>query len=236
MQFVEPRIMQFVTPAARRPSYLIALFILFAASAIQAAEPTNYQLLKTGWLIQSSASLDASGEKISTAGLDTAGWYPTTVPTTVLSALVKNGVYRDPYFGKNLETISYEPFRFAWWYRKEFVLDRAAKADSVRLIFDGINFSANVFLNGKQIKSADEIFGAFKRFDVDITPLIRKTKNVLAVQVFPPKPGDYTIGYVDWNPTPPDRNMGLWREMKFEPVDQSRLKILLFKPNWICNL
>ncbi|MCI0611822.1 glycoside hydrolase family 2 [bacterium] len=214
MQFVTPGIVQFVAPAARRRSYLIALFIIFAASAIQAAESNNYQLLKEGWLIQSSASVDASGETISSLGFDSTGWYPTSVPTTVLSALVKNGVYRDPYFGKNLETISYEPFRSAWWYRKEFVLDRGAAANSVRLIFDGINFSANAFLNGKQIKSADEVYGSFKRFDVDITPLIRKTKNVLAVQVFPPKPGDYTIGYVDWNPTPPDRNMGLWREVK----------------------
>jgi exo-1,4-beta-D-glucosaminidase len=193
---------------------LILIASCFCFFDIQAATTDNYQLLKTGWYIQSSTEVDATGEKISAVGFDTAGWYPTSVPTTVLSALVKNGVYRDPYFGKNLESISFEPFRSAWWYRKEFVLDRGVRSDNVRLIFDGINFSANVFLNGKQIKSADEIYGAFKRFDVDITPLIRKTKNVLAVQVFPPKPGDYTIGYVDWNPTPPDRNMGLWREVK----------------------
>ena len=82
------------------------------------------------------------------------------------------------------------------------------------MIFDGINYSANVFLNGKKIESADEVSGAFKRFDIDITSLVRRKGNVLSVQVFPPKPGDLTIGFVDWNPVPPDRNMGLFREVK----------------------
>lgn len=221
--------MEFVTPAARRLGSLAILLIIYT-STLHAEAATNYQLLKTGWLIQSSATFDATGEKISAVGFDTTGWYPTSVPTTVLSALVKNGVYRDPYFGKNLETISYEPFRSAWWYRKEFVLDRGARSENVRLVFDGINFSANVFLNGKQIKSADEIYGAFKRFDVDVTPLIRKTKNVLAVQVFPPKPGDYTIGYVDWNPTPPDRNMGLWREVKLRTGGPVTIENIFIQP------
>ena len=38
--------------------------------------------------------------------------------------------------------------------------------------------------------------------------------NVLAVEVFPPRPGDPTIGFVDWNPAPPDKNMGIWREVR----------------------
>jgi exo-1,4-beta-D-glucosaminidase len=120
-----------------------------------------------------------------------------------MSALVKNGVYRDPYFGKNLETISTQPFLMPWWYRTTFDLDSGTqRSDDVRLIFDGINYSANIFLNGTKVASADSTFGAFRRFDVDVTKVIHPKGNVLVVQVYPPKPGDFTIGFVDWNRKP----------------------------------
>ncbi len=188
--------------------FLVVLVISF--SDTQAAE----QLLKAGWSIRSSSEVSAKPEELSKPVFDTSGWCATTVPNTVLAALVRCGVYRDPYFGKNLTTISYEPFQVSWWYRNKFDLDPATRLENVRLIFDGINYSANIFLNGKKIASADEASGAFKRFDFDITSVVRRKGNVLSVQVFPPKPGDLTIGFVDWNPVPPDRNMGLFREVK----------------------
>ena len=188
--------------------FLVVLVISF--SDTQAAE----QLLKAGWSIRSSSEVSAKPEELSKPVFDTSGWCATTVPNTVLAALVRCGVYRDPYFGKNLTTISYEPFQVSWWYRNKFDLDPATRLENVRLIFDGINYSANIFLNGKKIASADEVSGAFKRFDFDITSVVRRKGNVLSVQVFPPKPGDLTIGFVDWNPVPPDRNMGLFREVK----------------------
>ena len=198
-----------VPPAIRLLLILTTLMLPF--TPLEA----NTQLLKSNWSIQSSAEVLDSGIKISTSTFDTRGWYSTEVPATVLAALVKNNVYRDIYFGKNLETISPEPFQTSWWYRKEFDLNPGiARTDTVRLIFDGINYSANVFVNGKQIAFTEDVTGSFRRFDFDISRLVRKKRNVLAVEVFPPKPGDFTIGFVDWNPTPPDRNMGIWREVK----------------------
>ncbi|HSE39691.1 MAG TPA: glycoside hydrolase family 2 TIM barrel-domain containing protein [Acidobacteriota bacterium] len=191
-------------------TWLFLIAILVVISNIYALE----QSLTNGWFIQSSSNVSDDGEKISKAGYDTAGWCRTTVPHTVLAALVRCGVYRDPYFGRNLETISYEPFQVSWWYRTEFNIEPTARTESVRLIFEGINYSANIFLNGSKVGSADEIAGAFKRFDVDVTKNVRRRGNVLTVQVFPPKPGDFTVGFVDWNPPPPDRNMGLFREVK----------------------
>lgn len=222
--------------------FLVVLFISFSElEAATSAKPDNgIQLLKSGWTLRSSADVSSTGEKISTAGFDQTGGYPTTVPSTVLAGLVKNGVYRDVYFGRNLESISYEPFRVSWWYRNEFNLEEpgSSRAESVRLIFDGINYSANIFLNGTQVATADSVSGAFRRFDLDISRLVRKRGNVLAVQVFPPKPGDFTIGFVDWNPVPPDRNMGLWREVKLRtggpvtienPFVQTKLDLESFK-------
>lgn len=210
--------------------HLTALFLF--AFCISSA--TSDQVLKEGWLIQSSASVTESGEQISSTLFKHTGWYSTTVPSTVLAALVRNDVYRDLYYGRNLETVSPEPFKSSWWYRREFDLDASLRAERVHLIFDGINYSANIFVNGTKVASADNVLGSFRRFSVDISRLARKKKNVLAVEVFPPKPGDFTIGFVDWNPLPPDRNMGLWREVKLratgpvtleDPFVQSKLDL-----------
>lgn len=167
--------------------------------------------LTEDWLIQSSAVCKETGETVSTPVFNPEGWYGTRVPSTVLAALVNNGVYKDIYFGRNLEKIPQDQFAVSWWYRKEFTLNGGSSFASARLVLDGINYSANIWLNGRKIAAKEDIQGAFRRFDLDVTEFLHVGRNVLAVEVFPPKPGDFTIGFVDWNPTPPDKNMGLWR-------------------------
>lgn len=222
-----------------KKSFLLILILgLFGFKSYASNSSNDATLLKTGWRIQSSADVTEPGEKISIAGYDTSRWYSATVPSTVLGALVKAGVYRDPYFGRNLESIARDPFLVPWWYRKEFDLNAAARADNVALSLDGINYSANLFVNGTKVASADKIDGAYRRFHVDITKLVRKKGNVLAIEVFPPKPGNYTIGFVDWNPKPPDRNMGVFREVRVRssglvsienPFVQTKLDLQSFK-------
>ena len=128
-----------------------------------------------------------------------------TVPNTVVGALVENGTYPDPYFGMNLRKIpgtSYpigerftllpmpadSPFKPAWWYRKEFELPAALVGpDAVWLHFDGINYRANIWVNGTRIAGADEVAGAFRRYEFDVTRLARPGEpNVVAVEVFGP--------------------------------------------------
>ncbi|HUE35890.1 MAG TPA: glycoside hydrolase family 2 TIM barrel-domain containing protein, partial [Candidatus Acidoferrum sp.] len=76
------------------------------------------------------------------------------------------------------------------------------------------NYRANVWLNGNLIASTNDIFGAFRIFKLDVSGLLRHGRNVLALEIFPPQPGDFTMGFVDWNPQPADREMGLWRPAK----------------------
>jgi exo-1,4-beta-D-glucosaminidase len=211
-------------------NFLYILLIVFTAlgflSCQKASEISPHEiLLDEGWQIRSSAALSTGGDVLSKAGLDIEGWYPTAVPSTVLAVLVKNGVYKDPFFGKNLELIPTEQFQKAWWYRKEFTMGEQTKHTNARLILEGINYSANIWLNGKKIASTDQIHGAFRMFDIDITSAIFQGTNALAVEVLPPKPGNFTIGFVDWNPKPPDENMGIWREVKLRltgPVSLNR--------------
>ena len=178
-----------------------------------AAQPQVIEL-GGGWQVQAAAVVKEPGEAIAGPGFDAAGWYPASLPATVMAVLMANGVYKDIFFAKNLETIPEEPFKGPWWYRQEFDLPKEAPFATARLIFEGINYRANIFLNGEKIAAADQTFGAFRVFDLNVSELAMTGRNYLAVEVLPPQPGEPTIGFVDWNPKPPDRNMGIFRPVK----------------------
>lgn len=201
---------------------ILFAFLIFAVCRKGGADVQHETTLKDGWYIGSAEEVGKTGDIISRPDFDVKGWYSADVPSTVLAALIKNDVYQNPFFGKNLEDIPTGQFKHAWWYRKEFKLPYSAV--NVRLIFEGINYRANVWLNGHQIASSDSLFGSFRIFDLDITTLIDRKSNILAVEIFPPQPGDPTIGFVDWNPQPPDANMGIWREVKLRTTGSVSLE------------
>jgi exo-1,4-beta-D-glucosaminidase len=210
---------------------LIAFLTLTFAPLLHSAShsDTTKQWLKEGWKIQSSAKINASGEQIASQGFDAGSWYPATIPSTVLAALVENKVYPDPYFDKNLRSIpgtSYSigqnfsnvpmpddsPFRVSWWYRTEFNLPKNLRGKEIRLGFDGINFRANVWLNGKLIADSKKVVGAWRLFEFNVTENVKLGEtNVLALEVSAPTPHDLAITFVDWNPLPADKDMGIWR-------------------------
>lgn len=217
---------------------LISMFSLMLAcgmtnTLVAETPPDTGQklLLRDGWRIQSSTAVAAKAEVLSQPGFKAQGWYPTSVPGTVVAALVANKLYPDPYFGMNLRSIpgtSYEigknfsnlpmppdsPFGVPWWYRTEFPIPAAMRGKYLWLHLDGINYRANIWLNGRPVASADAVAGAFRIYEFDITREARAGEtNCLAVEVFPPAPDDLAITWVDWNPAPPDKNMGLWREV-----------------------
>ncbi len=193
------------------------------------AEDIFRRSLHEGWRIQSSTEVAADGAAISASGFDASRWHPASVPTTVVGALVDAKVYPDPYYGDNilkLPATGYKPgvnlslhplpegspFRAGWWYRTEFQVPAPSPAEVFWLRFDGINYRANIWLNGHEVARAADVEGAFRRYEFDVTPFVRVgAANALAVEVFAPKPDDLAITWVDWNPTPPDKDMGLWQ-------------------------
>ena len=210
----------------------IVLFAVTWLSLASGSSPSSDRLLlSTGWTLRSSAALGVGGDVISRPGFDTAGWHRIRVPNTVVGALVENGVYDDPYFGMNLRQVpgtTYpigknfaldsmpegSPFRHSWWYRREFTVPARVEGRSVRLHFDGINFRANIWVNGRRIAESSQVAGAYRRYAFDVTPLLRTGEtNALAVEVFAPGPRDLAFTWVDWNPMPADKDMGLWGEV-----------------------
>jgi exo-1,4-beta-D-glucosaminidase len=187
--------------------------------------------LAEGWTLQSSSKIEATGEAISKPNFEPRNWYQVTVPTTVVAALVKNKTLPDPFFGMNLRQfpgVTYpiganfsnipmqpdSPYAASWWYRKTFTLPAPDKGKTIWLNFRGINYRANIWLNGKQIAKSDDVAGAWRTYEFNITDAAKPgAENVLAVQTFAPTETDLAITFVDWNPAPPDKNMGLWREV-----------------------
>ena len=184
-----------------------------AVSGVAQAADENWVELTDGWHIQAAAKIPEAGANLSTGG-NFAGWQAATVPTTVLSALVQDGTFTNIYLGTNLAAIPTAPFTNAWWFGREFTASAGQAAGSADLVFEGINYRANVWLNGRCVATTNDAAGAFRIFKFNVGGLVRAGRNVLAVEIFPPRPGDFSMGFVDWNPRPPDRNMGLFRPVK----------------------
>ncbi len=190
-------------------TYLLLTFLI-GFIAISYPQKTNKTQLKN-WKIQNSTLTGTDGKAISANDHNDKTWINTNVPSTIFNALVQNGTYKEIYKGKNLEKISNEPFKTSWWYRTSFDIKNL---DQIYLLeFEGINYSANIWLNGKQIASKLKVINPFRQFKYQINKYILKGENTLAIEIFPPKSGDFTIGFVDWNPAPPDDNMGIYRNV-----------------------
>src|SRR5580704_16254780 len=186
-----------------------------------------------GWSMQDIAKVAEAGAVVSTGAFRPQNWYAATVPGTVLTTLVNNGVYPDPVYGENMRAIPESLNKTSYWYRTTFPIAAAYKGRHIWLHFGGVNYSAQIWINGKQ---AGEMRGAFIRGDFDISELVAPGKpTTLAVLVAPqPHPGVphehtvalgvgqnggetaidgptflSTIGW-DWLPAIRDRDTGIW--------------------------
>lgn len=242
------------------------LFFSLAAELFSCAAKENKEVtrlsLSGDWLIKSSKVVKEGGELISTSKFTPEAWYPAHVPTTVLNALIKEGIYPDPWIGLNnykipdasddfnrkydLAKYSYidgvsNPWKDPYWFRKEFNLPVSSTGKKLWLNFDGINYRADVWLNGHKIAGQQEMEGMFIRYRYDITQYAYIAQiNCLAVKIYQvdhpglPSPGvqfevfgknrghatdlfkDETLkfsGGWDCAPVIRDRNMGIYQDV-----------------------
>jgi exo-1,4-beta-D-glucosaminidase len=177
--------------------------------------------LKDGWYVESSAKVNATGDIISKGNYDASKWYKASVPSTVMAALIANGEYSDVFMGDNISKVDTSRFRTSWWYRTSFMVVNAEK--TTELFFEGINYRANIWLNGSKIASSDTLFGGFRIFKINVSEFTVAGENFLALEVFHPRKDEPSIGFVDWAPMSPDRLMGLWRPVKVKTSGETSL-------------
>ncbi len=169
------------------------------------------------WEIQTTSKAQQSGAYVSSAGFSTTGWYPVSGRATVMAGLLENGTYQDVFHGDNLRAVaepdsSGELFVIPWWYRTEFTFAQGAPGTRTLLRINGMIASAGVWLNGHLVADHAAVGGAYPVHEFDVTRWVHAGVNILALQVQPGDPRtSLSIGWVDWNPTPPDNNMGPWR-------------------------
>jgi exo-1,4-beta-D-glucosaminidase len=193
------------------------------------------------WLVQSSSLVGDDGQLLSQGAIDASRWYTARLPATVLAVLVAHGVYPDPFVGMNFLKLPGQgpahqnfsnhampddsPFRVPWWFRTEVEhVTSASDVPHTWLELDGLNYRANLFVNGKLVRDLTELVGAYRAFDVLLDDYLQPGRNRIALQVFPPNTDDLAITWVDWNPSPPDKNLGLWRGARLRSTGPVRLQ------------
>ncbi|MGH9435350.1 MAG: glycosyl hydrolase 2 galactose-binding domain-containing protein [Terriglobia bacterium] len=140
-------------PATRRDflkASASSVFVMLAPQSDSPAPSLHQTELRTQWKITSARNVSASDAEVSKPSFDTSSWVAIRrTPTTVLQALEDAGVYKDLYFGMNLtQKTPPDLWKQDWWYRTTF---DAPPAEVHSLIFNGINYRADVWLNGRLI-------------------------------------------------------------------------------------
>ncbi len=202
----------------------------------------NEFILASGWEMAEADLVTTSEKSLFSPDFNTSEWFNATVPGTVLTTLVDQGVYPDPYFGLNNLSIPDSLCRKDWWYRLPVKLPENCSGKTIWLLFNGINYKADIWLNGKLL---GRIAGAFQRGEFDATQLMNlQGKNILAVHIYPPHnpgipqeespsagqgpnggqlcldgPTFISSEGWDWVPGIRDRNIGIWQDVRIRLTD-----------------
>lgn len=197
-----------------------------------------------GWRLCRADGMKDGGERISRPGYSAAeGWIDATVPATVLTSYVNIEAVDDPNIADNLFNLSDSYFYSDFWYRRDFRLPHDMRRRRVVLNLDGVNWKADVWLNGRCV---DRVEGAFRRGQVDITQWLKTGDddvNTLAILIHKnDHPGtvkeknrintDFNGGILgtdnptfhastgwDWISTVRGRNIGLWNDVYLTATD-----------------
>ncbi len=227
----------------RRRIFIILICFISAALSLHAR---NAYELNSGWKCIQIAKVTSTGERISDPSYKLSGWLPATVPGTVLTTLFNNKLVPDPFWGMNNKKIPdiYDTGRdyYTYWFVKDFKEKVNSKDELVWLIFRGVNYGCDIYLNGHKL-NAETHFGMFLRQTYNITAFLASDgNNRLAVIVYPPDPvgnpnggqgGDGTIarnvshqypaGW-DWIQPVHDRNTGIWDKVLVKKTNLINLK------------
>ena len=173
-------------------------------------------LLTLAAAVSCDRDIDQPGDRYQLSGAWTlsregaAERYEAKVPSTVAGVLSEAGYFGDDLLeGRNYEKVDKSIFDDVWTYTTTLE-GKPARGNHAELIFDGLNYYADIFLNGKQLASSDTTAGMFIRRAYDVTELL-KAKNKLEVKLRRAQSGDLNHGFVDWNPRPLDESMGIVR-------------------------
>ncbi|AHI01904.1 carbohydrate-binding protein [Kutzneria viridogrisea] len=214
------------SPTHRRAPWLVAALglSLVVPAGVSSAAPAyrdvtgpsapGQVVTVPGWRLQSSAKAGQGGAALSTPGYDDGSWTAVPARSTVLGGLVSAGKYPDLDYSTNLrDKVDKADFTVPWWYRQTFTANPADGAHTFLRLTNGIIGGSEIWLNGSKVGTTDN--GAYPAHEFDVTGLLRKGGNALAIKASPADPKkQLSISWVDWSPAAPDNNMGIWRDVQ----------------------
>jgi len=194
--------------------------LTFVASLSSNAEKSSSYKVTTiseNWKMQASEKLGKLDESlISKTNFNTKTWYDAVVPGTVLGSLALKHVIEDPTFGINMKNMDTVQFQKPWWFRTTFKLDGTDLSKNISLHFNGINYRADLWINGKKVVGKDAFAGTYRMFTFNVNAYVQPGENSMALKLSQYAYGEYSLGFCDWNPIPSDRSMGIFREVFLE--------------------
>ncbi|ORY19124.1 glycoside hydrolase superfamily [Clohesyomyces aquaticus] len=172
------------------------------------------------WKVASSSKVSKEISKLSSPTLDTSSWYSIGPHGTLMSALLDNNVYKDAdlFYSTNLQNVDASQFRVPWFYRAEVTLNGTKEPEThFVLSTNGITSRADVWVNGVAVTDKNGQAGAYAGLSYNVTGMVQEGGNVVLVRVYPTDyDRDFALGFVDWNPYPPDNGTGVWRDIEIK--------------------
>lgn len=212
------------------------------------------------WHMIRDRETKATAREISMPGFKQEGWAEAIVPATVLTNLVEQKVYPEPYYGQtnklanniipDIANVGRE--FYTYWFRTEFTVPASYKGKRIWLEPTGINYRAEIWVNGYMIGTMAGMFNS-QPFDITDRAVQPGQTTALAIRVYPvdvpgttaPKGwgavgewhngGDGWIGQnvtqlmtVGWDFTFEDgirdRNTGIWRSIRLYATGGQQLR------------
>ncbi len=179
---------------------LLSLFLCFAALSAFCANKIKERTSDIicldsyngfNWRMKKASEVKIDGYALSKPSVSIGDWMSAIVPGTVLNSLVYNKIYPEPYYGMNnkidrgiIPDLNKAGSDFyTYWFRTEFDVPADYAGKTVWLDVEGINYRAEIYLNGKYLGNLN---GMFQPKVVDVTGFaLAGKKNVLALRVQP---------------------------------------------------
>ncbi|KAI9150056.1 glycoside hydrolase family 2 protein [Paramyrothecium foliicola] len=167
------------------------------------------------WHLQSSSAVPGLAKDIAKPGVDTSKWHHVPVSKcTLMACLLEIGVYEEQelWYSDNLNDVNWGSFRVPYYYRHEFAL-KPERGRHFVLQTHGITSGADIYVNGEVVADRTIQSGSFSGQNYDITNHVAR-QNALLVKTYPTDYyKDLALGFIDWNPRPPDNGSGIWRDV-----------------------
>ncbi len=164
-------------------------------------------------------------------------WMIGKVPGDAYTDLWRAGVIDDPYYGRNIVKTKWV-IEYEWWYVKRFIIPERWKGKVIQVIFEGVDYECQVWLNGEYLGSHE---GMFSKFVFDVSDKIFygggwSKQNVLTVKIEPPPRDRGRVGgrkaktCYEGDYLPHFIMLGIWRPVKVRATGQVSIKDVYVEP------